>query len=210
MIKVLIADDHAIVRRGLRQILSETKDILVVEEAENGPEVIKKTSQNTFDVIVLDISMPGLSGLDVLKQLKTQKTSPPVIILSIFPEEQYAIRVLKAGAAGYLTKGSAPDTLIEAIRTAASGRKYITRSVGERLADELNKGLRNNPHEILSDREFQVMQKIAGGKTTREIAEDLNLSEKTISTYRARIMDKMKFEKPAEIIRYALYHELAD
>ena len=209
MINVLIADDHAIVRRGIKQILSETDDILVADEARCGLEVIEKSSQSTFDVIVLDISMPGLSGLDVLKQLKTQKNSPPVLILSMFPEEQYAIRMLKAGAAGYLTKESAPDTLIDAIRTAATGRKYITLTLGERLAEELNQGQGNTPHEILSDREFQVMRKIAQGKTTREIAQDLHLSEKTISTYRARIMDKMKFEKAAEIIRYALQHELA-
>ena len=209
MINVLIADDHAIVRRGIKQILSETEDISVAEEARSGLEVIEKANQSTFDVIILDISMPGISGLDALKQLKTQKNCPPVLILSMFPEEQYAIRMLKAGAAGYLTKESAPDTLIDAIRAAASGRKYITPSLGERLAEELNQGSRNTPHEILSDREFQVMRKIAQGKTTREIAQDLHLSEKTISTYRARIMDKMNFEKAAEIIRYALQHELA-
>jgi len=197
------------VRRGIKQILSETEDISVAEEARSGLEVIEKANQSTFDVIILDISMPGISGLDALKQLKTQKNCPPVLILSMFPEEQYAIRMLKAGAAGYLTKESAPDTLIDAIRAAASGRKYITPSLGERLAEELNQGSRNTPHEILSDREFQVMRKIAQGKTTREIAQDLHLSEKTISTYRARIMDKMNFEKAAEIIRYALQHELA-
>jgi two-component system invasion response regulator UvrY len=209
MIKVLIADDHAIVRKGLRQILSETSDILVSGEASSGPEVLKKTGKQSYDVVVLDISMPGLSGLDVLKQLKARKDSPPVLILSIYPEDQYAIRVLKSGAAGYLTKESAPDTLIEAIRRAASGRKYITPSLGEKLAEELNQGLGRSPHEILSDREFQVMKKIAEGKTTHEIAEDLHISEKTVSTYRSRIMDKMKLKKPAEIIRYVLQSGLS-
>jgi two-component system, NarL family, invasion response regulator UvrY len=208
MINVLIADDHAIVRKGLKQILTETDDINVANEATNGNDVLRQTDANRYDVLVLDISMPGPSGLEVLKQLQAKGDSPPVLILSMHPEDQYGIRVLKAGAAGYLTKESAPDTLIDAVRTVASGRKYITPSLGEKLADKLNQGAGSLPRDNLSDREFQVMKKIAEGKSCREIAEVLYLSEKTISTYRTRIMDKMKFKKSAEIIRYAFENGL--
>ena len=182
MIQVLIADDHAIVRKGLCQILAETCDIVVKDEASQGTDVLGKISQNSYDVIVLDISMPGISGLDLLKQIKVDKPQLPILILSMYPEDQYAIRVIKAGASGYLTKESAPDQLIEAIRKVAEGGKFITPSLAEKLAYELETGTEKLLHETLSDREYQVLVLISSGKTVTEIANELYLSVKTIST----------------------------
>lgn len=210
MIKVLIADDHAIVRLGLKQILSETLDLNVVGEASNGYEVMEKVRNEKFDVVVLDITMPGMSGLDVLKQLKAEFPSLPILILSMHSEEQYAIRAFKAGASGYLTKDRAPEELISAINLVSRGRKYVSASLAENLASALDVDSQKLPHELLSDREYQVLCKIAEGKTVTQISENLCLSVKTISTYRARILDKMKMGNNAELIRYALKNKLLD
>ena len=204
MIKILIADDHPIVRKGLKQILAETSNIVVAGEANNGAEVIKKVLKDNYDVVLLDITMPGRDGVDVLKELKNLKPNLPVLILSIHPEDQYAVRVLRAGAYGYLTKESAPEELISAIKTVSLGRKYISPSVAEKLVFNLNNNAQKQPHEKLSDREYQVMHMIASGRTAKEISEDLSLSIKTISTYRARILEKMKMKNIAELIRYAI------
>ncbi len=208
MIKVLIADDHTLVRKGLKQILLDTKDIERADEAKDGKETIAKVSKKDYDLVLLDISLPGRSGIDVLKQIKISKPGLPVLILSMHPEEQYAVRSLKAGAAGYLTKESAPNELIDAIRKIASGGKYITTSLAEKLADEIGHDLEKPLHENLSDREYQVMCLIASGKTVKQIADDLNLSVKTISTHRARILRKMNMENNAQLTHYAIKNGL--
>lgn len=208
MIKLLIADDHIIVREGLKKIIAESLDITVADEASNGQEVLDKVWKNDYDVVLLDISMPGRSGLDILKQLKSEQPELPVLILSMHPEEQYAVRVLKAGASGYLTKESAPDELITAIRKVASGRKYVTASLAEKLAFDLQTNTDKQLHETLSDREYQVMCMIARGKTLKEIAEELSLSTKTISTYRARLLEKMKMSNNAQLTHYAIQNKL--
>jgi two-component system invasion response regulator UvrY len=209
-IRVLIADDHTIVREGLKQILAETPDMTVVDEAGNGQEVLDKAAQVDPDVVLLDISMPGRSGLDILKQLKTERPTVAVLVLSMYSEEQYALRALKAGASGYLTKESAPDKLIEAIRMVSRGRKYISASVAEKLAYNLELGEEKPPHESLSDREYQVMCMIASGKTVKEIAADLALSVKTISTYRTRILEKMGLRNNAALTHYAVQNRLVE
>ena len=210
MIKILVADDHTIVREGLKQILAETSDIVVSGEAANAQEILNKIFKNDYDVVLLDISMPGKSGLDILKDLKSIKPKLPVLILSMHPEEQYAVRVLKSGASGYLTKGSAPDELITAIRKVSLGGKYVSSVLAEKLAFNLEKDVEKPIHETLSDREFQVMCMIASGKVISEIAEELLLSVKTISTYRARILEKMKMKNNAEITYYAIKNGLVD
>jgi DNA-binding NarL/FixJ family response regulator len=210
MIKILIADDHAVVREGLKQIISETSDMRVTDEANNGQEVLNKVSEQHYDVVLLDITMPGRSGLDVLKQLKSKKPKLPVLMLSVHPEEQYAVRTLKAGASGYLTKGSATDELIAAIRKISTGKKYVSSSLAEKLAFDLDLDHEKPRHEILSDREYQVMSMIASGKTVKEIADELSLSVQTISTYRSRILEKMKMKNNAEIIYYAVKQGLVE
>jgi two-component system invasion response regulator UvrY len=210
MIDVLIADDHTIVRKGLKQILADTRDVAVKEEAGSAQEVIKKIKAKSFDLVLLDISLPGRSGLDVLKQLKCLRPDLPVLVLSMHPEEQYAIRSIRAGASGYLTKDSAPEELLKAIRKVARGGKYITASLAEKLAAELEGERRELPHEILSDREYQVMCMIATGKTVKEIAEVLSLSVKTISTHRARILLKTGMKNSAQLTHYAIKHNLVD
>lgn len=209
MLNILIADDHPIVRYGLKQILAETPQKAVVDEASNGTEVLSKVRQRDYDVVLLDISMPGMNGLDTLKELRTQRPDLPVLILSIHPEEQYALRVLKAGASGYLTKDSAPDELIAAIQKVSSGGKYISPSIADRLALNLQTNVELAAHEALSDREYHVLCLIASGKTVKDIAEELSLSVKTVSTYRARILIKMRMNSNAELIRYAVQHELS-
>jgi two-component system invasion response regulator UvrY len=208
MIKILVVDDHTIVREGLKKILVDTPDMVVAGEATNGEEVIKKVGNNDYDLVLLDISLPGRSGLDVLKQLKCTKPKVPILILSIHPEEQYALRSLRAGAAGYLTKQNSSDELIDAIRRVARGRKYITSSLAEKLAFELEADIRRLPHETLSDREYQVMCMIGSGKTVKEIAEALSLSVKTISTHRDRILRKMQMENNAQLTYYAIKNAL--
>jgi len=210
MIRVLIADDHAIVREGLKQIVAETPDMAVADEARTGQEVLDKIRKGEYDVVVLDISMPGRDGLDVLRQLRSEKAELPVLILSMHPEEQYAVRALKAGARGYLTKESAPDELVAAIRKVSFGGKYITTSLAERLASLLDVEGERPLHEKLSNREFQVMCMIGSGKPVKRIADELCLSTKTISTYRSRILEKMGMTTNAELIRYAIDNRLID
>ena len=210
MIKILIADDHRIVREGLKQILAETPDMIVADEANNAQEVLKKIWDNDYDVLLLDISMPGRSGLDILKQLKSDRPKLSVLVLSMYSEEQYALRALRAGASGYMTKESAPDELIEAIRKVSTGRKYISPTVAEKLAFSLESGDEKPPQETLSDREFQVMCMIASGKTIKAIADELSLSVKTVSTYRARILEKMRMKNNAELTHYAIQNKLVE
>jgi two-component system invasion response regulator UvrY len=210
MIRILIADDHQIVREGLKQILAETSDMAVVAEANNGQDVLLRLDKQTVDVVMLDISMPGRSGLDILKQLRSDHPKIPVLILSMYSEEQYAMRALRAGASGYLTKDSAPEELIEAIRKIFSGKKYVSVSLAEKLAVYLDEGQDKPLHHALSDREYQVMCMIASGKTVKEIALDLNLSVKTISTYRSRILDKMRMKSNASLTHYAIHNQLID
>lgn len=210
MIRVLVADDHAVVRRGIIQIMAEAPDIVVTGEAASGRQVLQAVRENDYDVAILDIAMPDGGGLEILKQLRSLKPVLQVLILSMYPEKQYAVRALRAGAAGYLTKESAPDELVAAIRCLARGGKYITRALGEMLAAELGSGTRPEPHTALSDREYQVMRGLAAGQTVSEIASELSLSVKTISTYRARILEKLGLETTAEIIRYALERGLVE
>lgn len=204
MIRVLIADDHPIVRQGLRQILAGTTDMEVAGEAVNGQEALEQVRRESWDVLVLDITMPGRSGFDILKELKYEQPHLPVLVLSIHAEEQLAVRVLKAGAAGYVTKENAPNELVSAIRKVVNGGRYISPNVAELLAFGLNAASERPRHETLSDREFQVMQLMARGKTLIEIAEDLSLSAKTVSTYRTRLMEKLDVKTNAELMRYAL------
>lgn len=211
MIRVLIADDHTLVRKGLRQLLLQSRAVGVVDEAKDGKETIAKVCANPYDVVLLDISFPGRSGIEVLKQVKALRPKLPVLILSMHPEEQYAVRALRAGAAGYLTKESAPDELVEAIQKLARGGKYITASLADRLAEEVGEARAEGmPHERLSDREYQVMCMIASGKTVKEIGRELNLSVKTISTHRARILQKMGMKNNAQLTHYAIKYKLVD
>jgi DNA-binding NarL/FixJ family response regulator len=209
MIRVLVADDHAVVRRGLMQILEEAPGMVAAGEASTGREVIQAVRQVPYDVLVLDISMPQGGGLEVLNQLRSLERDVPVLILSIHPEKQYATRALSAGAAGYLTKDSAPDELVTAIREIAQGKKYITASLAARLAERLDEGSMA-AHETLSDREMEVMQRLAAGETVTEIAQALSLSVKTVSTYRTRILRKLALESTADIIRYAIERGLVE
>lgn len=210
MTKILIADDHAVVRKGLKQILVETSDIVATDEAKNGQEVIEKVRKSDYDIVLLDISMPGRSGIEILKQLRDEKPEVLVLVLSMHPEEQYAVRALRAGASGYLTKDSATEELIEAIRKISKGGKYITASLAEKLAFDLEIDSKKPLHETLSDREYEVMCKIASGKTIKEIAEELFLSIKTISTYRSRILEKMGMKNNTQLVHYALKNRLLD
>lgn len=209
-IHVLIADDHAIVRQGLKQILSETEDLLVTGEADDGAEALNLARQQPWDVFLLDVSMPNRNGIDTLKQLKKEFPRLPVLILSMHPEEQYAVRALKAGASGYLTKQSAPELLVTAIRQVASGKKYLSPAVAQQLAEAISDNSDKSPHERITDREYQVLVMIAAGKTLTQIAEGLNLGVATVSTYRARLLEKMGLKSTAELIRYGLEHGLAE
>lgn len=210
MIKVLIADDHPIVRQGLRQILSEESDMAVAGEATNSIEVLELVNHKDCDIVVLDITMPGKSGLDVLKELKLRRPRLPVIILSVYPEERYAVRALKAGAMGYMTKESAPEELVRAIRKIVSGGIYVSPSLADQLALNVRNEADKLPHERLSDREYEVMLMIASGKTISRIAGELSLSVKTISTYRAHILEKMDLKDNAELTHYAVRNNLTD
>lgn len=206
--KILIADDHAIVRRGIKQIVLEEYPFAETGEASDSEELVKKAFTSDWDVIITDLSMPGRSGLDALQQIKHQLPKIPVLILSMHPEEQYAIRVLKAGASGYISKDMAQDELVHALRKVTSGKKYITPSLAEKLAAQLEQDNNAMPHESLSNREFDVLKLLASGKSVSEIAELLSLSSTTISTYRARIMEKMNMKTNAELTRYALENKL--
>jgi DNA-binding NarL/FixJ family response regulator len=210
LIKILIADDHAIVREGLKRIIDETSDMVVAGEAADGQEALNLVLKEDLDVVLLDIAMPGRGGMDALKQLKLDKPALPVLVLSMYSEEQYAIRALKAGASGYMTKESAPEELIGAIRQVSNGGKYVSPSLAEKLAFHLAPGGEKPPHEMLSDREYQVMCMIASGKTVKEIAEELSLSVKTISTNRTRLLRKMAMKNNSEITYYAVKEGLVD
>ncbi|MBI2779470.1 MAG: response regulator transcription factor [Gammaproteobacteria bacterium] len=208
MIKILLVEDHAIVREGLKLMLEGAEDIQVVGEAANGNDAIQWLRKDRLNMVLLDISLPGKSGLEVLKRIQIERPGLPVLILSMYPEDQYAVRVLKAGAAGYLSKESAPGQLVKAIRKVAHGGRYISEYAAERLAGELDFKPVNAPHELLSNRELEILCKIASGKTPAQIAEELHLSIKTIGTYRARTLRKMNMKNTAELIRYAIKNGL--
>lgn len=208
MIRVLIVDDHVIFREGLKKVLSTTPDIEAAGEAGNGGDALRMMVDGRYDVVLLDLSLPGMQGLDVLRAMRAREIPQPVLILSIYPEEQYAVRVLQEGAAGYLTKESVPSDLIRAIRRAAQGGKYVSDTLGERLADQAIGERGNQPHENLSNKEYQVFQMIASGKSVKEIARDLSLARTTISSYRARVLLKLNIRTNAELVRYALEHDL--
>ncbi|HEX5340897.1 MAG TPA: response regulator transcription factor [Duganella sp.] len=210
IIKVFIADDHAIVREGLKQILAETRDIVVAGEAESGLDAIKLFRKSECQVMLLDISLPDRNGIEVLKQIKKEKPELSVLMLSMHREDQYAIRALKAGAAGYLTKQSAPKELVTAIRQVASGLKYISAALAQELANHVNDDHEAPLHETLSDREYQTLTMIASGKTVGTIAKELSLSVKTVSEYRARLLVKMKLKNSAELTHYAIKNQLIE
>jgi len=210
VIRIVIADDHPVVRQGIRQIVGAAGDMLIADEATDGRELLQRARSTPHDLVLLDLSMPATDGLDVLKQLKRERPKVPVVILTMSPEEQFAIRALKAGAAGYLVKEAAPIELIAAIRKAVAGGRYLSARVAERLADHLVGNVEGPLHDRLSDREYQVMRMIAAGKPTRQIAEELALSVKTVSTYRARIFEKMRMRSPAELAAYVVRNQLSD
>ena len=208
--KILIADDHPLVRQGLKQLLAAEPDMEVVGEAKNADETLELARSLEWDVLILDYSMPGGNGLVVLKEIKRSYPRRPVLILSMHPEDSIAISVLRAGAAGYINKECASEELTVAIRKAVSGGKYVSTSLAEKLALELEDGTRARPHESLSDREYRVMWMIASGKSITHIAEELFLSPNTISTYRIRILKKLKLEHNADLVRYAIKHRLME
>ena len=210
MIRVLIVDDHAVVRRGLRQILQEHPDTAAVDEAANGQEALAGVRKGSYDLVLLDISMPGISGIDVLKQIKAERPTLPVLMLSMHPEEQYAVRALKAGASGYLTKETAPEQLMSAVTRILEGRKYVSETLAEHIASGLGRTVGRLPHQDLSDREFQILRMLASGLTVTEIGRALNLSAKTVSTYRTRLLSKMGFHSNADITRYAVQNKLLE
>lgn len=208
MIKIIIADDHAVVRRGLKQILQEAFSKAQISEVEDAEALLKKVMEESFDLVISDISMPGCSGLDVLHEIKKLYPKLPVLILSMHSEDLYAIRVLKAGASGFLNKDFVPDQLIEAVNRLISGKKYITENIAERLANSLDHDENKLSHENLSDREFEVLKYISAGQTVSDIANRLSLSVTTISTYRARIMNKMNLKTNAALMMYSMENKL--
>ena len=210
MLRILVADDHEVVRKGLVKVLSEILQPVKIDEAGNGQEAVSKASKTEYDLVVLDMKMPGKSGLDALKELKQHRPKLPVLILSMLPEEQFAVRAIRAGASGYLTKDAAGDELVLAIRKALKGERYISGSLAEILAGDLDGDSEKPPHEILSDREYQVMLMIASGKPVGAIAKELCLSVKTISSYRTNILLKTRMKNSAEITHYAIQNNLVD
>jgi two-component system invasion response regulator UvrY len=210
MIQILIVDDHAIVRQGLRRILEEAKGMKVAGEASNGVEALKMLRAEKFDVVLLDISMPEKNGIDTLKQIMDRNRDAKVLMLSMYPEDQYAVRLMKAGASGYLTKETAPEQLVEAIRAVVEGKKHINSTLAELLLDECGQDSGKPLHKNLSDREYQVLRMIGSGKQVSEIAETLSLSVKTISTYRAHILEKMKLKNNAELTYYVMNNGLRE
>lgn len=210
MLKILIVDDHPVVRRGLAQILNDISEKYMTDEAQNGAEAMEKVSANKYDIVLLDISLPDTNGFNILKNLKYRNPDLAVLMLSIYPESMYAIRALKEGANGYLTKESAPDELIKAIQKVAGGGKYVSSSLAEKLAFNLESGQEKPAHESLSEREFQVLTMITSGKKPNEIAQELSLSVKTVSTYRIRIMRKLNLRNNAELIHYAIQNKIID
>jgi DNA-binding NarL/FixJ family response regulator len=208
VIRVLLADDHAIVRVGLKEILADTGDIAVAGEASSGQEVLARIRDNDYDVAVLDMSMPGRSGIELIRQVKDEKPRLRILVLTMHSEQQYAVRALKAGASGYLTKESAPDQLVTAIRRIAGGGAFVSPETAEQLALEATRATEGPPHTLLSDREFQVFELIVNGKSVTDIARQLALSVKTVSTHKTRILHKMGVTSEAELVRYALEHKL--
>ena len=208
MIRVLLADDHAIVRAGLKEILAETGDITVAGEAASGQEVLTRIRESDYDVAVLDMSMPGRSGIELIRQVKDEKPKLRILVLTMHSEQQYAVRALKAGASGYLTKESAPDQLVAAIRRIAAGGAFVSPETAEQLALDVNRAPGGPPHTLLSDREYQVFELIVNGKSVSDIGRQLALSVKTISTHKTRILHKMGATSEAELVRYALEHKL--
>jgi two-component system invasion response regulator UvrY len=210
MISILVVDDHALIRKGLKLLLDDTPDIRVTGEAENGIQTINMVREHHFDLVLLDLSLPDKNGIEVLKQLKTEHPNIKIIVLSMYPENQYGVRALKAGAYGYLNKQSAPDVLTDAIRQVINGRKYICEVVAEQLLNNLIGESQELLHQTLSNREYQTLCLIASGKSLTDIAEIMSLSPKTISVYRGRMLDKMGFKNNAEAIHYAITHHLVD
>lgn len=210
MIRIVIADDHEIVRAGLKQIISDDEDMEVLGESNNGENLIELVKKNDYDVVLLDLKMQGISGIDVIKHIKVIKPDLPIIVLSMHAEDQYAVRTIKAGASGYITKETAAESLITAVRRVVAGGKYISQTLAETLADSIAGGGTELPHEKLTDREFQVMSMIASGKTVSEIGSELFLSVKTISTYRQRILEKMNMKNNSELTHYAIKNNLLD
>lgn len=210
MIRIVIADDHAIVRQGLRQILAAQGDFAVIGEAANHGEVMQIVRREACDALILDIAMPGKNGIETLKQVRVEKPKLPVLVLSMYPEDQYAFRALKAGASGYLTKMTAAEQLVDAIRTITRGRKYITQELAESLAESFDRDTEIEPHSLLSDREFQTLKLIASGKQLAQIGAELALSPKTVSVYRARLLAKLGLSTNAELTRYAIEHGLLE
>lgn len=208
MLRILIADDHSVVRRGLRQILLEEFLAADIAEVADADELFSRVLKEEWDVVITDISMPGRSGLEVLQQIRQHYPRLPVLVLSVHPEDQYAIRVMKAGASGYLNKESAPEELVKAVHRVLLGKKYITSSLAEKLAETLDQDAEKLPHEFLSDREFEVMRLLAGGSPVSEIAEKLSLSPTTVSTYRSRVLTKMNARTNADLTRYAMENKL--
>ncbi|MCH8541430.1 MAG: response regulator transcription factor [Opitutales bacterium] len=206
--RILMVDDHAIARKGLRSILENGFKQATFGEAENSTEALQKIQNHEWDLVVLDMSMPGRNGLEVLKEVKAFRPNLPVLVLSMHPEDQYAVRVIKSGAAGYITKDSAPDDLVRAVRKVLAGGRYISRALAEEMAAYITLDARKPAHEMLSDREFQVLLLIASGRTVSEIGVELSLSVKTISTYRARILEKMAMRTNAELTEYAIRNKL--
>lgn len=210
MIKIIIADDHAFMREGIKKTIQDEIDMQVIGEASNANEALAIMKDSDADIAVIDISMPGKSGLDILKDLKAMKKKFKVLILSMHPEDRFAIRALKAGAVGYLTKESAPDELVKAIRTVLTGRKYVSKALAEKLIDLLSDDNEGLPHERLSDREYEVFIKIASGKKAIAIAEELSISVHTVNTYRARILEKLSMNSNVELTQYAMHNNLID
>lgn len=210
MINVLIADDHAVVREGIKRILADADDIELIAEAADGAELLRHMHSKDVEVVVMDLAMPGMSGLEVLAALREQYPDTPVLVLSMHAEDQYAVRCLMGGASGYLNKGDSPGNLVEAIRTVYAGQKYITPQVAQRLASHVESAAARPAHELLSNREYQVVCMIAAGKSVGDIARELSLSVKTVSTFRSRILEKLGLRHNTEIIRYALDHGLIE
>jgi DNA-binding NarL/FixJ family response regulator len=210
VIKIIIADDHIIIRAGIKQLLDGAHDMVVAGEASDGQKLIQEIQKNHYDVIVIDISMPGRNGIEIIKQLRSSGDKTPILALSYYPEEQFAIRVLKAGACGYMNKDVQPEELVEAIYKVARGGTYVSPAVAEKLAMNINMTQDSSPHESLTDREHEVFLKIAGGMTVSEIADEMFLSVKTVSTYRARILEKLNLKNNAEITYYAIRNNLIE
>ena len=210
MINILIADDHAIVRKGLKQILSEGVNSVEFLESSNASETLSHVTSQKIDIVILDLSMPGRSGLDLLKDIRVQSPMLPILVLSMHPEDQYALRVIKAGAMGYMTKDSAPEELVNAVTKILKGGKYVSANLSEQLVSLLQEHQKSTGHENLSDREFQVLVLIASGKTVSEVADKLSLSVKTVSTYRTRILEKLHLSTNAELTRYAMQNKIVE